>query len=90
MHSVSEPELEDLIAGNASLFWTFFGISFGALLSFISVLLTVPVESAKAYATFFALCVLFVILTAAFFALAVRSLLQARRKVNQIKVARLP
>jgi hypothetical protein len=85
MHQVADYELDDLVSGNASLYWTFFGISFGACLSLISVLYSIPVQNPKAYATFFALCVLFGFLSAVFLPLGITAYFRVRRKVKTIK-----
>ena len=90
MHQVSASELDDLVSGNTSLYWTFFGISFGSLISLVGVLFSISVANARIHATFLALCILSAILSSVFYGLAIEAHRKAKRKVKQIKETEIP
>jgi len=85
---VSEDALDRLQAGSASLNWLFFGICFGALASFSSVLLSTPIQNAKTFATFVALTVLFLLGSAVFGVNGWRDYRDIRVRVAEIKAGK--
>jgi len=82
---ISEDTIERLKSGSTSLNWLFFGICFGALASFSSVLLSTPIQNAKTFATFVALTVVFLLGSAVFGVNGWRDYREIRDKVLEIK-----
>jgi uncharacterized membrane protein (DUF485 family) len=87
MYHVAETELDALVSGGTSLNWLFFGICFGALASFSSVLLSTPIASAKTFATFVALTVVFLIGSVVFGINGWRDYRQVKQRLTSVKAA---
>ena len=82
---VSTGELEDLKSSNSTLELTFFGISFGALITIGATLKTVSITDTATHATFVALAFLFGMSSAYFGFATIRGEARWRRKINALK-----
>ncbi len=87
MHNVSESELDALASGSPSIHLTFFGICFGAAVSFGTVVIaTANLDSFNK--SLFSTLFVSAVLMASFFAVqSIRDYLQSRRKLREIKSA---
>jgi hypothetical protein len=86
MHYVSESELTEISSlGTSSVYLTFFGLAFGALVSFGTVLTTTTIESPKIYAGFVAATVVSGLATPLFAILAGMGYFKAKQKLKEIK-----
>jgi hypothetical protein len=82
---VAVSELEDLKSSNSTLELAFFGISFGALITIVTTLNTVPISDPSTHATFVAVAFLFGILSAYFGVVTIRGEVRWRRRINDLK-----
>ncbi len=85
VYQVSEDGIERLSSGTTSLNMLFFGVCFGALISFASVLFSTPIQNPKTFAAFVALTVLFLLGSAVFGVNGYRDYRAIKERVRDIK-----